>query len=324
MKLQQLRYLVVVADSNLNITTAAQRLHTSQPGISKQLRSLEAELGFALFVRQGRALTRLTPEGQQVLKRAQRIVQEIRSLRRLSDDLASDSGGILSIGTTHTQARYVLPPMIREFRKTFPQVRLHLHQGTSEQIADMMRNDQIDLAMVTGSEHLFPDVVMLPAYRWHRTLIVPKGHPLAHGRRPTLQALAEHPIITYTFSFSGPSSLQELFASAGLEPNVAITARDADVIKTYVRLGLGVGIVAHMAIDPAEDDDLVTVDAEHLFPAHLTWVGFRRGTQLRPCAGLLLQLIARHLDAARLEAAAAQTDQKAVAALFDDVVLPVR
>jgi LysR family cys regulon transcriptional activator len=324
MKLQQLRYLVVVADSDLNITTAAERLHTAQPGISKQLRSLEAELGFDLFVRQGRALTRMTPEGQQVLKRAQRIVQEIRSLRRLTDDLGSASGGILSIGTTHTQARYVLPPIIREFRKVFPQVRLHLHQGTSEQIADMMRNDQIDLALVTGAEHLFPDTVILPAYRWHRTLIVPKGHPLAHGRHPTLRALAEHPIITYTFSFSGPSSLQDLFASAGLEPNVAITARDADVIKTYVRLGLGVGIVAHMAVDPVEDDDLVTIDAEHLFPAHVTWVGFRRGTQLRTYAQLLLQQIAPHLDATRIESAAAQADQRAVAALFDDVSLPTR
>ena len=281
MKLHQLRYLLAVAGSDLNVTAAANKVHTSQSGVSKQLRLLETELGFQVFTRQGRALTRVTPAGQQVVQRAQRILHEIESIRRLSEDLSNEAGGTLSIGTTHTQARYVLPPVIRAFRERYPRVRLHLHQGTSEQIADMMRSDQIDFAIATGSETLFPDVTILPSYHWDRTLVVPKGHPLAELRSITLRTLADYPLITYTFSFSGPSSLKESFAEAGLEPNVVLTARDADVIKTYVRLGLGVGIVAHMALNPQEDPDLIPVNATGLFQRHTTWIGYRRGMLIR-------------------------------------------
>jgi LysR family cys regulon transcriptional activator len=323
MKLHQLRYLAAVAQSGLNITAAAHKLHTSQPGVSKQIKLLEDELGFQIFVREGRNLTRITPEGEQVIERALRILQEAQSIRDLSTELRDEGKGSLSIGTTHTQARYVLPDVIREFRARYPQVRLNLHQGTSEQIAEMVAGDRIDCAIATGSEALFADLTLLPCYRWHRTVIVPRGHALASGGRLTLRALSAYPLITYTFSFTGPSSLHEAFAKAGLIPNVAITARDADVIQTYVRLGLGVGIVAHMAIDPA-DPDLVAVDASHVFAPHTTWLGFRRGTLLRKYMYDFAQLLAPHLDRRLVDRAHRASSAEEVARLFGDIALPQR
>ena len=323
MKLHQLRYLAAVAQSGLNITAAAHKLHTSQPGVSKQIKLLEDELGFQIFVREGRNLTRITPAGQQVIERALRILQEAQSIRDLSTELRDEGKGSLSIGTTHTQARYVLPDVIREFRGRYPQVRLNLHQGTSEQIAEMVASDRIDCAIATGSEALFPDLTLLPCYRWRRILIVPKGHALALGGRVALRTLAAYPLITYTFSFTGPSSLHEAFARGGLVPNVAITARDADVIQTYVRLGLGVGIVANMAFDPA-DPDLVAVDASHLFAPHVTWLGFRRGTLLRKYMYEFAQLLAPHLDRRLVERAHRAQSGEEVAQLFTEITLPER
>jgi LysR family transcriptional regulator, cys regulon transcriptional activator len=323
MKLHQLRYLAAVAQSGLNITAAAQKLHTSQPGVSKQIKLLEDELGFQIFVREGRNLTRITPAGTQVIERALRILQEAQSIRDLSTELRDEGRGSLSIGTTHTQARYVLPDVIRVFRDRYPQVRLNLHQGTSEQIAEMVAGDRIDCAIATGSEQLFEDLTILPCYRWHRTVIVPRSHPLADGGRLTFKALAAFPLITYTFSFTGPSSLHEAFARAGMVPNVAITARDADVIETYVRLGLGVGIVAHMAIDE-NDPDLKAIDAGHLFPAHTTWIGFRRGTLLRKYMYEFAQLLAPHLDRRLIDRAHRASSADEVRAMFADVTLPER
>lgn len=323
MKLHQLRYLAAVAQSGLNITAAAQKLHTSQPGVSKQIKLLEDELGFQIFVREGRNLTRITPVGQQVIERALRILQEAQSIRDLSAELRDEARGTLSIGTTHTQARYVLPAVIRDFRSRYPNVRLHLHQGTAEQIAEMVAQDRIDCAIATGSEHLYGDLTLLPCYHWHRTVIVPRGHPLAQGGRVTLRALAGYPLITYTFSFTGPSSLNDAFARAGLTPNVAITARDADVIQTYVRLGLGVGIVANMAVD-ARDPDLVPLESGHLFAAHTTWIGFRRGTLLRKYMYDFAQLLAPHLDRRLVDRAHRSASAAEVTALFADVKLPER
>jgi LysR family transcriptional regulator, cys regulon transcriptional activator len=323
MKLHQLRYLAAVAQSGLNITAAAQKLHTSQPGVSKQIKLLEDELGFQIFVREGRNLTRITPAGVQVIERALKILQEAQSIRDLSTELRDEGRGSLSIGTTHTQARYVLPSVIREFRNRYPQVRLNLHQGTSEQIAEMVASDRIDCAIATGSEQLFGDLTLLPCYRWHRTVIVPRSHPLADGGRLTFKALAAYPLITYTFSFTGPSSLHEAFARAGMVPNIAITARDADVIETYVRLGLGVGIVAHMAIDE-NDPDLKAIDAGHLFAAHTTWIGFRRGTLLRKYMYEFAQLLAPHLDRRLIERAHRANSPEEVREMFAEVELPER
>ncbi len=323
MKLHQLRYLAAVAQSGLNITAAAQKLHTSQPGVSKQIKLLEDELGFQIFIREGRNLTRITPAGQQVIDRALHILQEAQSIRDLSKELRDEGRGSLSIGTTHTQARYVLPDVIQAFLKRYPQVVLNLHQGTSEQIAEMVAGDRIDCAIATGSEQLFSDLTILPCYRWHRTVIVPRTHPLASAGRLSFKALAAYPLITYTFSFSGPSSLHQAFAKAGLVPNVAITARDADVIETYVRLGLGVGIVAHMAID-ADDRQLKAIDATHLFAAHTTWIGFRRGTLLRKYMYDFAQLLAPHLDRRLVERAHRASSTGEVSQMFEGIALPER
>lgn len=316
MKLQQLRFLAAVAQSGLNITAAATRLRASQPAVSRQLKLLEEELGFAIFTRNGRQLVKVTPFGQQVVERALRILHEARVIRRIGDDFKDEAHGTLAIGTTHTQARYVLPPVVKQFRVQYPAVRMHLHQGTSEQIAALARLDGIDLAIATGGHELFPQYVLLPCYQWQRRVVVPKNHVLSKIRRPTLTQLAAFPIITYVFSLSGPSSLQELFASEGLVPNIALTARDADVIKTYVRLGLGVGIVADVAVDPREDSDLLSIDASHLFPPHTTWVGFMRGSLLRGYMYDFLQLLAPHLTRRLVERAALTTTQAEVDALF--------
>jgi LysR family cys regulon transcriptional activator len=324
MKLHQLRYLAAVAQTGLNITAAAEKLHTSQPGVSKQIKLLEDELGFQIFVRDGRNLTRVTPAGQQVIDRAIRILREVQNIRRLSDDFKDEERGSLSIATTHTQARYVLPEVIKEFRDKYPEVRLHLHQGTSEQIAEMAALDRIDFAIATGSQSLFDGYALLPCYRWHRHVVVPPDHPLARIKKPTLKQLAAHPIVTYVFSFTGPSSLHEIFSREGLVPNVVLTARDADVIKTYVRLGLGVGIVASMAVDAREDADLVQIDTSHLFPAHLTWIGFRRGGLLRRYQVDFIHRLAPHLPRRSLERAAQAESQQAADALLDGVEIPVR
>ena len=323
MKLHQLRYLAAIAQSGLNITAAAQKLHTSQPGVSKQIKLLEDELGFQIFVREGRTLTRITPAGQQVIDRALRVLQEVQSIRGLSTELRDEGRGSLSIGTTHTQARYVLPAVIHQFRTRYPNVRLNLHQGTSEQIAEMVAQDRIDCAIATGSEQRFAGLTLLPCYRWSRVVIVPREHPLARLERLTYRALANHPIITYTFSFTGPSSLNEAFAKAGYTPNVAITAQDADVIVTYVRLGLGVGIVAPMAVSEGAED-LAVLDAAHLLPAHTTWIGFRRGTLLRGFMYEFAQMLAPHLERRLIERAHRAATPQERAAVFADVTLPQR
>jgi LysR family transcriptional regulator, cys regulon transcriptional activator len=324
MKLQQLRYLAAVAQNGLNITAAAERLHTSQPAVSKQLKLLEDELGFQVFIRDGRNLSRVTPAGQQVIDRALKILREVRNIKGISDDMREEDRGALSIGTTHTQARYVLPPVIQQFRARYPAVRLHLHQGTSEQIAELAGLDRIDFAIATGSKELFPNHVLLPCYQWYRRIVVPEGHPLANHERPAIEQLAEWPIVTYVFSFTGPSSLQQTFAQAGLTADVALTARDADVIKTYVRLGLGVGIVADVAIDPDSDRDLVAIDASHLFPVHTTWIGFNRGGLLRRYMYDFIQLFAPHLTRRTVDDAAQLPDQAAIDAMFGDVDLRLR
>jgi LysR family cys regulon transcriptional activator len=324
MKLQQLRYLAAVAQSGLNITAAAEKLHTSQPAVSKQLKLLEDELGFRIFVRAGRTLTKITPAGQQVIDRAIKILREVQNIKGISEDLKDEDRGTLSIGTTHTQARYVLPSVIQQFRARYPNVRLHLHQGTSEQIAEMAALDRIDFAIATGSQDLFPNLVLLPCYQWFRRIVVPADHPLAQVKKPTLAQVAAHPIVTYVFSFTGSSSLPQIFAKAGLTANVALTARDADVIKTYVRLGFGVGILADVAVDPEADRDLVSIDASHLFPLHTTWIGFTRGGLLRRYMYDFMQLFAPHLTRRLVDRAATAATPEEFDALFADVKLPVR
>ncbi|MGC4029305.1 MAG: LysR substrate-binding domain-containing protein [Steroidobacteraceae bacterium] len=324
MKLQQLRFLATVVQSDLNITAAASRLHTTQPAVSKQLRQLEEELGFRIFERRGRALAKVTGPGERVIECSMRILREMQNIKGISTDIKDESAGTLSIGTTHTQARYVLPPVIKVFRERYPKVQFNLLQGTSEQIAEMAQNGRIDLAIATGSASLFHKFVLLPCYRWYRQVIVPQGHPLARARHLTFQELGAHPIVTYVFSFTGPSSLADAFAAHGIHPNIALAARDADVIKTYVRLGMGVGIIANMAIDPQQDSDLVRIEASHLFPVHVTWVGFDRSALLRRYVYDFIGMLAPHLNRRLVDRARATANQAETDAIFQDLELPLR
>jgi LysR family cys regulon transcriptional activator len=322
MKLQQLRFLAAVAQNELSITAAAAKLHTTQPAVSKQLRLLEDELGFNIFVRNGRAFAKITAPGERVVQCALRILREAQNIKGISAEFKDQGRGTLSIGTTHTQARYVLPPVIREFRARYPDVQFHLHQGTSEQIAQMAYTNRIDLAIATGSRVLFDQFVLLPCYRWNRRIIVPNDHPLANVADVSLEQLAAYPIVTYVFSFTGPSSLHEAFAAQGLRPDIALTARDADVIKRYVRLGLGVGIIADVALEQDRDADLVSIDASGLFPVLTTWIGFARDTLLRRYMYDFVSLLAPHLTRRLVDRAGQSRSQAEVDELFANVALP--
>ncbi|MEE8527188.1 MAG: HTH-type transcriptional regulator CysB [Gammaproteobacteria bacterium] len=325
MKLQQLKYLLAIVDNGLNITAAADRLYTSQPGVSKQLKLLEEELGLQLFARKGKSLESLTAAGHQVIDRARLIMQEVDNIRSLASDYYQEEEGTLSIGTTHTQARYVLPEVVKSFRKLYPGVNLNLHQGTSEQIADMVAANEIDFAIATGSNHLFGELLLVPSYRWDRTILVPNDHELAAlDRKLTLEDLADHPLVTYVFSFGGESSLKKAFAEKNLKPDVVFTARDADVIKTYVRMGLGVGIVASMAHECADNKDLAVIDAEGLFPRSTTWIGFRKDAILRRYMLDFIRLFAPHIDAQQVDSAVKAQEQEEIDLLFKDTKLPIR
>ena len=325
MKLQQLKYLLAIVDNGLNITAAAEKLYTSQPGVSKQLKLLEEELGLQLFTRKGKSLGGITAAGAQVIERARVIMAEVDNIRSVASDFYREEEGTLSIATTHTQARYVLPDVIREFRDRYPGVSLNLHQGTSEQIADMVAANEIDFAIATGSHELFGDLLLVPSYHWDRKVIVPKDHPLTRlDRKLTLADLAEYPLVTYVFSFGGQSSLKRAFADLGLEPDVVFTARDADVIKTYVRMGLGVGIVASMAEDCNDGKDLTALDAEGLFPRSTTWIGFRKDVVLRRYMLDFVQLFAPHISSDQLEKTRHVRSQADIDKLFKGAQLPVR
>ena len=325
MKLQQLKYLLAIVDNGLNITAAAERMYTSQPGVSKQLKLLEEELGMQLFTRKGKSLGGITPAGHQVIERARIIMREADNIRSLASDYFQEEEGSLSIATTHTQARYVLPEVVSEFRKRFPKVGLNLHQGTSEQIADMISANDIDFAIATGSTDLFTDLMLVPSYRWDRSIVVPKGHELTKlDRKITLRDLAEFPLVTYVFSFGGQSSLKRAFEDEGLDPDVVFTARDADVIKTYVRMGLGVGIVASMAADCADKKDLQVIDAEGLFPRSTTWIGYRKNAVLRRYMIDFIQLFASHLTPSLLDNIRRATSQEDIDVLLEASELPIR
>lgn len=322
-KLQQLRYLSAIAKHNLNISAAAESLYTSQPGVSKQIRLLEEELGVDLFSRSGKHLTQITPVGRHILEKAEAILREVRNIRTLADEYRDDRRGTLSIATTHTQARYALPRVIQQFRLRYPEVTLHIHQGSPTQIAELAASGEVDFAIATEAIELFDDLVMMPCYLWNRCIIAPPDHPLAHAQPLRLEDVAAYPLVTYVFGFTGRSKLDAAFNRARLKPTVVFTATDADVIKTYVRLGLGVGIVARMAYDPKQDDDLVTLDASHLFESSATRIGFRRGTFLRRYMYDFIEIFAPHLTPAVVQAAEQAQSAEEISALFGNVDLPV-
>lgn len=324
MKLQQLRYVWEVARHDLNVSATAQALFTSQPGISKQIRMLEDELGVEIFGRSGKHLTHVTPAGEAILRIAAEILQQAESVKRVAQEYRDETRGELRIATTHTQARYALPRIIHEFSQRFPDVALHMHQGTPMQIAELAASGSVDFAIATEAMELFSDLIMMPCYRWNRTVVVRRDHELAQGGLLTLEKLAEYPIVTYVFGFTGRSQLDDAFRSRGLEPHVVITAADADVIKTYVKLGMGVGIIAHMAFSKVEDPELVALDASHLFAPSITQIGFRRGTFVRGYMYDFIQSFAPHLTRSVVDAAAACHSREALDRLFHDKVLPVK
>jgi LysR family cys regulon transcriptional activator len=322
MKLQQLRYIVEVNRQGLNVSAAAEALFTSQPGVSKQIRQLEDELGVQVFERSGKHLTALTAAGRDIVRMAGEVLEGVEGIRRAAADYVDEKRGSLSIATTHTQARYALPAVVAAFVRRYPEVSLQLHQGTPMQIAGMAAEGVIDLAIATEAMEHFDDLVMLPCYRWNRSIVVPCDHPLREVRPLTLAAIADYPLLTYVFGFTGRSRLDEAFNREGLKPRVAFTATDADVIKTYVGLGLGVGIIASMAFDPQHDSELCALDASHLFSDSMTRIGLRRNSFLRGYVYDFIQLFAPHLDRRTVDAALVAPTAETRAELFADVKLP--
>lgn len=297
MTLTQLRYIISIADSDLNITHAAERIHATQPGISKQLKQLEGELGFQLFARKGKSLSAVTPAGQQVITRARVILEEARSIRSLAANLRGDARGELTLLTTHTQARFVLPSAIAAFRDSYPLVSLHLRPHADAQVQSLFSHGQADLAIISSSGAAPVGGLAVPLYSWRRAVLVTRKHPLASLHRGLrLGDLAKYPLVSYDSSLRADSSLRQAFLSAGLQPRFACTSSDADLIKTYVRAGLGVGLLAEMALRENDDLDLVALDADHLLPACTTWLVLRRDRVLRSHTLDLIGEIAPHLD----------------------------
>jgi len=326
MKLQQLKYIWEVSRHDLNVSATAESLYTSQPGISKQIRMLEDELGVQIFQRSGKHLTEITPAGTAIVKMAGEILDKVENVRLIANEFSDKDRGTLSIATTHTQARYLLPSVISEFIGRYPDVALHMHQGTPVQISEAASKGKVDIAIATEALELFENLIMLPCYRWNRSVIVKHDHPLAinnaKGEKLTLEKLAEYPIVTYVFGFTGRSQLDDAFNEKGYEPKVVFTAADADVIKTYVKLGIGVGIVASMAFDADIDKELVAIDASHLFASSTTKIGLRRGTILRGFMYEFIELFAPHLDKALVDKALNTRKNDEIEQLFAGVELP--
>jgi len=295
MNLQQLRYLNEIVRRGLNISDAAAALYTSQPGISKQIKLLEEELGIEIFVRNGKRIVALTEPGKTILDIAQRILHESDNLKQVGQEYQEQDSGQLILATTHTQARYVLPPVVKQFIKRYPKVKLGLHQGNPTQIAEQVLNREADVAIASESIMLVEGLVSLPCFQWHHCVVVPPKHPLLDVKKLTLAKLAEYPIITYDFAFSGRSRIDEAFAAASIEPNIALTAIDADVIKTYVELGLGIGILAELAFIPERDRHLHKIEAAHLFKPTTTYLAVRKNEYLRGYTYDFIELFAPHL-----------------------------
>ena len=323
MKLQQLRYIWEVAHSNLNISQAAEKLFTSQPGLSKQIKLLEEELGTPIFIRNGKHLTKITQAGEKIIANAGEILGKVETIKSVAEEFNEEGRGSLSIATTHTQSRYMLPSIIKDFIDRYPNVALHMHQGTPMQISQLAADSTADFAIATEALELFKDLVMMPCFNWNRSILVPKGHPLIKSSKLSLEDVAKYPIVTYVYGFTGRSKLDEAFQKAQLEPKVVFTAADADVIKTYVRLGLGIGIIASMALEKERDDDLIALNASHLFDYSTTSIGFRKETFLRTYMYDFIEMFAPHLNRELIEAALqAQSDEKR-AELFKDIEIPM-
>jgi LysR family cys regulon transcriptional activator len=296
MKLQQLRYLCEVARRDLSVSAAAEALFTSQPGVSKQVKALEDELGIEIFVRNGKRLTSITEPGRAVIAIAERMLADAASLKRAGEDFAGEKIGTLTIATTHTQARYALPRAVAAFKRRFPKVQLVIHQGNPTQICEQVAQGEADLCVATEHIAEHPGLAALPCYQWNRCVVVLPKHPLLKVAPLTLEAVAKYPIVTYDFAYANRSVVNRAFEQRGLAPQVVLTAFDADVIKTYVELGLGVGIMASMAFNAKRDRLLRSIDASHLFASSTTRLGIKRGAYLRRYAYDFIELFAPNLS----------------------------
>ncbi|CDG21332.1 HTH-type transcriptional regulator CysB [Xenorhabdus poinarii G6] len=323
MKLQQLRYIVEVVNHNLNVSSTAEGLYTSQPGISKQVRMLEDELGIQIFARSGKHLTHVTPAGEEIVRISREVLSKIDSIRSVASEHTYPDRGSLYIATTHTQARYALPPVIKGFIERYPNVSLHMHQGSPTQIAEAVCKGDSDFAIATEALHLYSDLIMLPCYHWNRSIVVTKDHPLANRQNVTIEELAEYPLVTYTFGFTGRSELDVAFDRVGLKPKIVFTATDADVIKTYVRLGLGVGVIASMAVEPVQDADLVCIDMRDKFGYSTTNIGFRRSSFLRSYMYDFIWRFSPHLTRDVVDKAIALRTNEEIEEMFKDIALPI-
>ena len=303
MNFQQLRYVRETVRQGLNLTAAAEALHTSQPGVSRQIRDLEEELGVQIFVRFGKRITALTEPGRAVVSVIDRLLVEAENLKSTATEFADQKSGSLTIATTHTQARYSLPKAVGEFKRKYPKVRLTILQGSPPQIAEMVTDGQADIAIATETIDHHPDLVALSCFHWHHVVVVPPKHPLLNLEKLTLKALADFPIITYDSAFTGRSSINQAFAAKGLTPDIILSAIDSDVIKTYVELGLGVGILAGIAFDEHRDRHLRGIDAGHLFAEKTTHLAIREGAYLRGFVYDFIHLFAPALDREHVDAA---------------------
>ncbi len=284
MNFQQLRIIRETVRCNFNLTEVANNLYTSQSGVSKHIKDLEDELGVELFVRKGKRLLGMTEPGREMVKIVERLLLDAHNIKNLADQYSQQDQGALTVATTHTQARYVLPDVVVEFRKQFPKVKLHLHQGSPREIAQMLLEGRADIGIATEALGDVEGLVSYPYHSWHHGVIVPAGHALEKKKKLTLQAIAEHPIVTYHEGFTGRARIEEAFNAAGLQPEIVLSALDADVIKSYVELGLGIGIVASLAFSPQRDKGLRLLDCSHLFPENVTRIAIREGHLLRQFA----------------------------------------
>lgn len=302
MNFQQLRIIRETVRRNFNLTEAANALFTSQSGVSKHIKDLEDELGVEIFVRKGKRLFGLTPPGEELIVLVERMLMDAKNIKSLADQYSLRDQGNLTVVTTHTQARYALPAIVGAFKKAFPKVHLKLHQGSPEEIVAMLNDGEADLGIATEAIAEVPELVTFPFYTWHHAAVVPAGHPLEHAAPLTLEALAEHPIITYHAGFTGRTRLDQAFTQHGVVPDVVMSALDADVIKTYVELGLGVGLLASMAFNPAKDIGLRMLDCSHLFEGNVTRIAVRKGRYLRGFAYRFIELCSPSLTEQELRA----------------------
>jgi len=281
MKLQQLRCVFQIVQSEFNISKASEALNTSQPGVSKQIKLLEDEIGIKIFQRNGKRLVNLTEPGELVLSSIETILQESNNIKVISEEYIEKDQGTFTIATTHTQARYKLPKVVDEFVKKYPKINLNIHQGNPSQVTDQIINGGADVGIATESINLSEDIHTIPCYQWNRCVVMPKNHPLTEVRKITLEDLAAYPMITYDYAFTGSTIVSEVFKNANIEPDIMLTAIDADVIKTYVSLNMGIGLIAEMAFDAITDHPMVSRDVSHLFPLSTTYIGIRRENFLR-------------------------------------------